>query len=318
MLEVVPLAPAHLPAAAHLLTSRSRRLRRRVPALPASATRVEVAIRRLADDLDPARTLVALDGEAVVGYLGWREYADFRGTGRRGAHSPEHGQAAMAGRSVEAWAALYPVASERWFGSGCRVHALTCLAGDRAFERALVESGFGMLLHDALRPLTAVTARPSPGLAVRLATIEDAAVLAELEVEHRQYYGRPPILMVAPEPDSEADLRQLLETWPNAVWLVEADGQAQGFLRFELESHGAIGISLAPTTISITGAYVRPGWRGRGAARGMLAHAIEHYRGLGFERMAVDYETINPQAMAFWPRYFDVVAVSYMRVPERS
>jgi GNAT superfamily N-acetyltransferase len=318
VLEVVPFEPPHLSAAARLLSARLRRLRRRIPAIPRGVTPVEAAARRLADGLDPARTLVALEGETVVAYLGWREYADFRWSGRRGAHSPEHGHAAVAGRSAEAWAALYPVASGRWFASGCSVHALTCLAGDPALEGALVTSGFGMLLHDAIRPLTAIAASASPGLRVRLAIADDASALAQLEVEHRQHYGTAPTLMIAPEPDTEAVLRQLIETPPSAIWLVEADGRPQGFLRFELESHGAVGISLSSTTISITGAYVRPAWRGRGAARGMLARALEHYRALGFERMAVDYETINPQAVSFWPRYFDVVAVSYMRVPERA
>jgi len=38
----------------------------------------------------------------------------------------------------------------------------------------------------------------------------------------------------------------------------------------------------------------------------------------GFERMAVDYETINPEALAFWPQFFAPVGISYMRVPERT
>ena len=124
--------------------------------------------------------------------------------------------------------------------------------------------------------------------------------------------------MVAPDPDSEAEIRRLVTDEPNSIWLAEGDGQAQGFLRFERESFGAVQISLAPTTISITGAFVRPDWRGRGAGAAMLAAAVDDYRRQGFERMAVDYETINPEALAFWPRFFTPVAISYMRMPERT
>jgi ribosomal protein S18 acetylase RimI-like enzyme len=317
-LEVVPFKPDHLAGAARLWSARLHRLRRRVPALPVGIGGRRQTAALLADRLDPAKTLVAMDGDVVVGYLGWVEYADFRGTGVRGAHSPEHGNAATASRSADAWRALYGVAAARWFEAGCRFHAVTCLAGDPVLERTLAESGFGMLLRDALRPLTGIEAAPAPGTRVRRATADDGPALAELEVEHRRHYGRPPVLMIAPPPDSEADLVHLVETAPNTIWLAEADGRAQGFLRFEAESHGAARISLSPTTISVTGAYVRPEWRGRGAARVMLARAIDHYRLLGFERMALDYETINPEALAFWPRFFKVIATSYMRVPERT
>jgi GNAT superfamily N-acetyltransferase len=224
----------------------------------------------------------------------------------------------LPGRSVEAWRALYPAAATRWFEAGCHVHAITTLAGDPALERALVESGFGMLLHDALRPLDRIDAPPAGGLRVRRATLLDLPALAELEREHRRHYGAPPVLMVAPAPDTEGDLRRVLETESGSIWLATADGRPQGFLRFELASDGAVIVSLAPTTISITGAFVRPAWRGKGAARAMLARAIVHYHDLGFERVAVDYETINPDALAFWPKAFSVVAVSMLRVPERA
>jgi ribosomal protein S18 acetylase RimI-like enzyme len=318
VLAVVPLDRAHLGAAARIFAGRLRGLRRRVPSLPTRLTELDASLDLLQEELDPDRTLVALDDDTVVGYLGWREYADFRSTRRRGAHSPEFGNAALAGRGAQVWRALYPVAASRWFSAGCQFHAVTCLAGDPALERALSESGFGLLLHDALRPMTPIDASSVRGMSVRPASARDAPALAELEVEHRRHYGTPPTLMVAPDPDPESDLRRLMATAPGGIWVAESDGAPQGFLRFEPESFGAVVISLAPTTISITGAYVRPAWRGRGAARAMLAAAVEHYRQLGFERLAVDYETINPEALAFWPREFRPVAISHLRVPERG
>jgi GNAT superfamily N-acetyltransferase len=122
--------------------------------------------------------------------------------------------------------------------------------------------------------------------------------------------------MVPRTPESEPSLAAFLAQQPNSIWLAEGDGQPQTFLRFQRESDGAARIIQSPETIAITGAYTRPAWRGRGAAPALLDAALRDYAARGFRRMSVDYETINPEALAFWPRYFTPVAVSLVRVVE--
>ncbi|MGZ6260177.1 MAG: GNAT family N-acetyltransferase [Candidatus Limnocylindrales bacterium] len=319
MLQVVPYGREHLPAIARLFRRDLIRLRRRVPALPSTLTEREPAETLLRGFLTPERALVALADGEPVGYLGWALYERFRGAARRAAYSPEFGHAASAGRAVAIQRALYRVASARWDEAGCQIHALTSLAGGRASERFWFESGFGMLVQDALRPLTPIGGGAAPaGVTVRRAAAVDAAVLARLDRAHRRHYAAAPVLMVHGRGDTAAAFEAFLGQEPNTIWLAEGDRAAQAFLRCEPESDGAVRVSLAPTTISITGAYTRPAWRGRGVGTALLAAATAHYAARGFERMAVDYETINPEALAFWPRYFDLVAVSYLRYPERS
>jgi GNAT superfamily N-acetyltransferase len=316
-LRIAPYEASHLPAAAALFASRLRALRRRVPALPSTYSHPERAAQLLAGVLSPQQTLVALEGEELVGYLGWRVVAAFRDTPRRGAYSPEFGHAARRGREVEVHRELYRAAAARWLDAHCEVHVLTCLAGERRLERFWFESGFGMLLHDALRPLTPIEAPLPAGVKVRRATAEDAGDLARLDTEHRRHYAAPPVLMAPRRGDTAARLARFLADEPNGIWLAQVGGEGQAFMRFEPESHGAARISLAPDTISITGAYTRPAWRGRGLGAAILARAVGHYAAAGYARMAVDYETLNPQALAFWPRFFRPVAVSYMRAVER-
>lgn len=315
----------HLPGAVAVFTSGLRALRRRVPALPVSFTGPQAARELLGGFLTPERALVALEGGQLVGYLGWAEYDTFRGVPRRAAASPEYGHGARRYRAVEIQRALYRAASARWWATGCGIYCVTDLAGNPGLERVWFESGFGMLVQDALRPLGPAAAlaglpmtSPTAGLVARRAAIADIPVLARLDAEHCRHYADPPVLMMPLTPQTEDDLARFLAHEPNSIWLAEIEGRAQGFLRFEPESHGAARISRGPGTISITGAFMRPAWRARGAATAMLAGAIADYTRRGFERMAVDYETINPEAMAFWPRYFKVVATSYLRVPERA
>jgi len=77
--------------------------------------------------------------------------------------------------------------------------------------------------------------------------------------------------------------------------------------------------ALGPSqTIAITGAFVRAEQRGRGLAAALLRAALEDHRARGFHRCAVDFESFNPEAAAFWPRYFQPVCYSLMRIPERA
>jgi len=315
-LEVVPYAPDHLGPAATLFRDGVLRLRRRVPALPDELTHAARARALVEGFLREDRALVALEGSTVVGYLGWWLVDGFRGTPRRAAYSPEFGHAAAPARAVEVELALYHAATDHWTEAGCAVHALTCLAGQPALERAWFEDGFGLYVVDALRSMTPVSAPDPPGLTVRRALPADAASVARLDVEHRHHYAVPPVSMAPQAPDTAERLAAFMAVEPDTIWLAEASGETQAFLRLEPASDGAAAISLAPTTISITGAFTRPACRGRGVAAALLAQAVDHYAARGFERMAVDYESFNPQAAAFWPRFFDPVAVSVVRVPE--
>jgi ribosomal protein S18 acetylase RimI-like enzyme len=318
VLEIADYRPEHLPGAAALFIADLQELREQLPALPATLTDVAAAEALIGGFLTTERALVALDGGRVVGYLGWWLVERFRDAPRRAAYSPEYGHAAAASGDMRVVQALYSAAAARWAAAHCQIHALTALAGRPAVGRFWMESGFGMLGRDSLRAMTPIVAPSLRGMSVRRAMLDDAADLARLDIEHCRHYSAAPVLMYGPEPESERGFADFLAQEPNTAWVAEGDGVPQGFIRFEPVSHGAVQVSLGPTTVSITGAFVRPAWRGCGAAAAMLAGAVAHYAERGFQRMAVDYETTNPEARTFWPRYFEPVAISYVRLIERG
>ena len=81
---------------------------------------------------------------------------------------------------------------------------------------------------------------------------------------------------------------------------------------------GAADIVSAETTIAITGAYTDPTYRGRGAGKALLDAALRNYAGRGYTGCSVDFESFNPEAAAFWMKYFTPVCLSVMRVPETA
>jgi GNAT superfamily N-acetyltransferase len=252
----------------------------------------------------------------LTGYLGWFIVDGFRGTHRRAAYVPEWGHATLAGRRADTYRALYRAAAGQWSAAGCAVHAITLLAHDDVARRTWFWNGFGLLVIDAVRPMQVLNAPIHTDLVVRAATLDDVAHLVALDAEHCQHYARSPIFMAPRAGDSAGQFASFLARPKNSIWLALDRDEPVGFLRFEGYDFDCAAIVQSDQTIRISGAFVRPAYRGRRAAAALLDAALRHYAGRSFTCCAVDFESFNPEAAAFWPKYFEPVAYSLARVPE--
>jgi GNAT superfamily N-acetyltransferase len=124
--------------------------------------------------------------------------------------------------------------------------------------------------------------------------------------------------MAAFEADDAAAFATFLEQSRNSVWLALSDGEEAAYMRFEERSFGAASIVGSERTVAITGAFTRPEHRGKGAAVALLDAALRDYASRGFTCCSVDFESFNPEAAAFWMKYFEPVCFSMLRVPELS
>ncbi len=113
-----------------------------------------------------------------------------------------------------------------------------------------------------------------------------------------------------------AKLDGLVDSCPVVAAL--EDGRLVGYLRLEGSSFGAADVVEAETTIAVTGEYVQPACRGRRLGAALLDAALRECAGRGYERCSVDFESFNPEAAAFWPKYFEPVCLSVLRIPEAS
>lgn len=262
--------------------------------------------------------VAALEGERLIGYLtSWHPIERFRDANRTGAYAPEwaHGAAGDAGRRTAIYRALYRAASTQWTETGCDLHAITLLAGDDATVKAWFWSGFGMGTVDVVRPMTPLDLPALTGYGVRAATADDGPALSALDAEHNRHYVEPPVFMAPRASYDAAAWSAFLERPGNSAWIAEDAGGPFGFIRFDREFGGADVVETGEG-IFISGAYVRASHRGRGAAPAILGAALRHYAALGLGCCALDFEAFNPEAAAFWPRYFTPVCFSLMRAPE--
>jgi GNAT superfamily N-acetyltransferase len=311
-MQVVGFERRHVQEAAALFVASLEALRAEVPALSgvlADRARVEAELSRM-------RGVAAIEDGRLVGYLtSWFPIASFRGTQRAGAYVPGWAHQVRHGAPAEVVALLYRAACDAWIEAGCSVHAITLLANDHASLDAWFRLGFGMGTIDAVRPMEPLGLRPPDGFMVRSAADGDATALADLDAEHVRHYGEPPVLMVPPRALDADGWRAFLDEPLNTAWLAEDPDGPFGFLRFDRAFDGSDVIE-TDDGVFIGGAYVRASHRRLGVASAILDAALRHYAAIGLRCCALDYESFNPEAAAFWPRYFTPVCHSLLRVPE--
>ncbi|HEX2620402.1 MAG TPA: GNAT family N-acetyltransferase [Phototrophicaceae bacterium] len=291
-----------------------KQLRNSIPILPDLMEDPQRVINRLAD----MPGIVACEGNQVLGYLTWYLVDEFRGTERKGAYCPEWGHGAV---NPIFYRALYRAAAGQWAAAGCEVHAISLLANDQAAREIWFWNGFGLTGVDAIRPITPPGVAAPTGITIRPATLADVEGWVALEIEHSRHYTLPPISMAAHETEDADDFTTFLSQPDNSIWLAlddNTDGNtAIGFIGFQSNSFGAAAIVDAPDKIAITGTYIRPQYRGRRVAAAILDAALRDYESRGFKRCSVDFEAFNPEAAAFWLKYFEPICLSVIRVPER-
>ncbi len=311
---VEPLDGGRVLDAAGLFVEEFRGLRRAVPVL----SRELESIERVGEKLDGMRrrSLAAFEDGRLVGYLAWWQIERFRGSGRRGAYIPEWGHGAAAGHRAAIYRALYRAASAEWAAAGCEVHAISLLAHDQEAREAWFWNGFGLAVVDGARTAVALDPEPRCNLSVRQARPEDAGVLSALDAEHVRHYASPPVFMTLPHPESAADFAAFMAQPKNSVWLAFDGAEPAGFMRFTGYDFDAVAVLVSDSAAFCNAAFVRPAYRGRGAGVGLLQAALRHYAGMGLRGLFTNFESFNPEAAGFWPRYFDLVCLSLMRVPE--
>ncbi|MAT99719.1 MAG: hypothetical protein CL608_21475 [Anaerolineaceae bacterium] len=315
-MKVISWQHEHTAEAAALFVQNYHQQRLLVPVLPDIMTDVEQVAARLEQLLRTSSGVKALENGRLLGYLAWYLVPNFRKTPRLGAYVPEWGHGAVEEGKAAIYRALYRAAAAQWAAAGCQVHAITLLAHDQEAEKVWFWQGFGLTVVDAVRAVRPFGAMPQTPLHIRLATVADALALTALDADHWQHYAQPPILMT-PRSGLDADGNAAFLSRPrNSVWLAYDGGSPVGFIRCSGYDFDSVAIVESEWTVAITGAYVRPAYRGQRAATALLDKALRHYEACEFTCCTLNFESFNPEAAAFWPRYFEPVCHSLLRVPE--
>lgn len=293
-MRIVPAQARYLEEAAQLAAQRYARERDECPALPP----LDLAsfAGALAPLFQPHLGSVALSGGRLTGFLCGCE--PFEGAfGRvRGMFSPMHAHGAADGQAREVYPRLYAQVCRQWLAAGALSHAVAVYAHDAAAERSLFENGFGMRTVDAMRPMSPLySAAPA---AWRVEEVTDCfdGRLRQLACAIGRHLAQPPCCLVSEPGDGQPDAGV-------RSWAALSGESPVGLV--QLRVGGETLASWHASVRNVCGMYVVPEARGRGMAEALLNCAARALAGEGVTRMGVDYESINPQANRFWPRYFE-------------
>lgn len=310
MLEITSLGVEHLEEAASLVSRRYDTLCEVEPRLPQHLSETPRLLPLLRGILAGSRRGVAAkQGARLVGFLtGW-QMDSFRG--RRSIYSPEWASAARAEDSQYIYEEMYRRVAADWVGSGCLAHYVSLLPSDRGALAALHGLGFGMLAIDALRGLDALP-EARADVDIRRAEMEDLDAVLALDEGLWEHMRSTPSFQPV-ERRGRSHFAKWLENPERVIWLAGWKGEPVAFMSLGPANEDVCTIIRDSGTTSIYSAYTRAGARCRGIATALLAHALRWARSAGYERCAVDWESMNLEGGRFWLRHFRPVCYSLLR-----
>ncbi len=205
------------------------------------------------------------------------------------------------------------------------VHAVGVPASSRAGLREFSLLGWGGIVLDAARPASdlrealasrATGARGGKGatVVVRPAEARDARDLSLLDARLAVHIAEPPVLMPDARGSSAEDWAEWISrTDARTVVAERSGGGLVGFIKAAPPGFDVSWFVHDPGTLAICGLWVDPSARGLGVGERLLASLVDEGIARDKTLVSVDCETHNPEARAFWLRYFEPVAWSFER-----
>lgn len=310
MLRIHPIQKNHLEDAASLVASRYRNLNSLEPLLPD----------RYLDQLNILPHLESLyhtggpgvvaiqDGKLVGFFMGWT-MEEFRG--KKSTFSPEWANAAKVDNSKFIYQELHQALTAKWVAEGYVAHYISIFANDPEAITACQWLGYGMFSIDAVRGMEPVQ-RNATEVEIRLANLQDVQDIVSLNQELQAYMMGSPSFFIPDTLDKD-----VFQTWiddpQKDIWLAYSGDEPLAFFRVGPANHDVSLIIVDEKTTSIYGAFTKEAQRGKEIASALLAKTIETGKNKGYQRCAVDFESMNTLGSRFWLRHFNPVCYSLVR-----
>jgi GNAT superfamily N-acetyltransferase len=307
----VPLETAHIPEAIALVQAGAEREREHIPALPIDQAR-EALGSAVTDVVTHGTGVAAIDSGRLTGFLAfYGPIENFFGAST-GVYAPLHGSAATGENRARLYSRLFQHAADLLVPRGVNCFAITTFAHDPDAATAFSLGGFGTRNCDAIRDLQIpLEFRPVTGYTFRELVPDEFMDIFPLETGLRQHLRSSPVFVAAPElPETE---ERFLEERTRGARFFAAMSEDVTVGYMKVTERGESYISSIAGMPNITGAYLLPEHRGHGVYDSLLAYVIETLHDEGNRLVGVDFETINPNALHFWSKYFDHYTHSRVR-----
>ena len=232
----------------------------------------------------------------------------------KGAFSPLGGSAIAGNDRNKIASLLFEKASEELIKDGICSIAICVYAHDEEIAKSFVMNGFGIRCSDAIRDLN---------VNVDMHIKPDNILFSELErgkyrdirllkIELEKHLSKAPIFF----PANINRIDDWLNNDESRIFVAKENNEIIGYI--EVGDKGENFITENKAMRSICGAYFKKEHRNKEVAANLLKYICEQLKAEGIGYLGVDCETLNPNALRFWGKYFENYTYSFhRRIDER-
>jgi len=297
-LQITDFTRDHIEPALDLVKANYEKERECVPSLPPMET-----FPKLDFFADNGLGVAAFENDVLVGFLGCYGPIDnsFGTTGVKGNYVPVNGYGAVSENRERRYRRLYQAAAEKWVGSGIVSHVVSLYAHDTVAVDTFFMNGFGLRTVEAVRQMEEIDCSAVPGYLYRELGADRKAETLPLKNLLIDHLGSSPMFMPYPQM-TESILETQYQRRHPRYFTAHYEDRAVAWI--EVIDGGENFVGFHESMKNICGASCLPEHRGKGVMQNLLNLTITTLKSEGFTRLGVDFESFNPNASGFWPKYF--------------
>lgn len=258
--------------------------------------------------------IMALKQGELIGYLCFYGPLDGFFGEVKGAFSPLGGSAVAGNDRNKTASLLFEKVSEELIKDGICSIAICAYAHDEEIAKSFVMNGFGIRCSDAIRELDV-----NMGMHMKFDNISFSELergkyrdIRLLKIELAKHLSKGPIFF----PTNISRIEDWLNNDESRIFVAKENNEIIGYI--EVGDEGENFITENKAMKSICGAYFKKEHRNKEVAANLLNYICEELKLEGICYLGVDCETLNPNALRFWGKYFENYTYSFhRRIDER-
>jgi GNAT superfamily N-acetyltransferase len=256
--------------------------------------------------------VAAFKGERMLGFLlSVPPFQNaFGSTSATGVFSPLGANGAVKEDRSKIYAQMYQAAGEKWARAGASSHAVCLYAHDQESQKQFFRYGFGLRCVDAIRSVDEIDTPACAGYQFKELAFEEFSQILPLRYRLDGHMAESPAFMPRKLVDQECFLKEA-ERSRAIYFAAKENDQIVAYIGAAFD--GETFVCDAPGYLHVNSAYCLPEHRGKSLHQKLLGLLVQKLKMNGYTRLGVDFESINPNAYAFWLKYFEAYGHSVVR-----
>jgi ribosomal protein S18 acetylase RimI-like enzyme len=258
--------------------------------------------------------VMAFEQEQLIGYLCFLGPWDGFFGDVKGAFSPLGGSAFTGDDRSKTASLLFEKVSEELIKDEICSIAICTYAHDEEIAKSFVMNGFGIRCSDAIRDLKVDMNMHIKFDNISFLELERGGYkdIRPLKIELAKHLSKAPIFF----PVNIRKIENWLNNAESRIFVAKENNEIIGYIQVGDEGENFITENKAMK--SICGAYFKEEYRNKQVAQGLLNYICQELKSEGISYLGVDCETLNPNALRFWGKYFENYTYSFhRRIDER-